>query len=396
MKKHLLLTLCSVAVVCGVVGCRTNSDPYFDATVKHVDMGGEMFVYKNLSASMRSCENIMAYLEQAAHRPHTKSAVRAFAGTLDLKSIKAVAQSSVQVAPRLHVYKSFVLIEKNSKSILSGKAFRDEPIDEIMKSLPADTRLAIYGNVNSSFLWTRINEEIAASGDKTLIGIMNNVKANFKAKGVDVDALTASLNGPMMLVVAGKSPLDIKFVVIIADKDGLLSNALRKKCPPEAGKSYFPVKDLPLFPKARLVYSEGCVLFVSDPKLLEQPAKMLGETKRFKKFAPQLPKKGCSFTIVDISKNFADTFNFIIPKEYMLLPLKPFSMITVDSASEDGIASVTVSNFSVPAVFPKLMEGAAKGLLAKTGGMTKAIKSKAAPAKKLSAPAKKPAKKSAK
>ena len=394
MKKHLSLALCSIVVVCGLAGCccKKASDPYFDATVKHVDAGGEMFSYVNLTTSMKSCENIMAQLEKAAHRASTKNAVKAFARTLDLKSVKAIAQSSVKVSPGLYVYKSFVLIDKDSKSILSGKATGNVRLDSIMGSLPADTRLAIYANIDNAYLWTRINEEIAASGDKALIETVNNVKINLKNKGLDVNALAASVSGPMMLVVAGQSPLGMKAVIIIADRDGVLSAALRKKYPPKAGESAYPINDLPFLPKAQLVYAKGCVMFVSDPKLLEKPAKMLKDTKWFGKFAPQLPAEGSGFMIVNISKKFAKTVNAFIPKDYTIFRLKPVSMVTVETASEDGIGSITVSDFSVPAIFPKTMEAVVCELISKADGMKKEIKSTAAPAKKLAAPAKKPAK----
>lgn len=397
MKKHFLLTLCSIAVMCGVAGCCTKSDPYFGATVKHVDMGGEMFSYQNLAASMRSVDNMLAHLEKSIRHPRAKSLVRVFAKSLDLKSIRAIAQSSVKVEPRLYVYKSFLLIDENSKSILSGKAERNQPLDAIMRSLPADTRLAIYTDVDSAFLWARLNEEIAASGDRKLIRIVNNAKANFKAKGVDIDALAESVSGPMMLVVTGQSPLGMQFAVIIADRDGVLSAKLRKKCAPKSGDSAYPVKDLPFFPRAQLVYADGCIMFVSDPKLLEKPAKMLGDTPRFRKFAPHLPKKGSGFMIVDISKNFAKSFNRFVPRNSKS-QLKPFSMITVDSVSKDGAESVTVSNISMLTVSAKIMETTFPTALSMAKRKLKAIRRRVAPApvRKPAAKTKKPAAKAKK
>lgn len=371
------------------------ADPFFEATVKHVDMGGEMFAYQNLTESMKSFEGIITSLENATRRPLVKSAVKAFAKTLDLGSFKGIAQSSVKVAPRLYVHKSFVLTEGNSRSILAGKAARNVRLDMIMRSLPADTRLAVYADVDSAFIWARITEEIIASGDQKLIQLVNETKANFKTMGIDVDALAASVNGPMMLVVTGKSPLELKFAVLIADKDGVLGAVLRKHFPPKAGENFYPIRKSQYLPQARLIYSERGILFVSDPKLLDPPAKMFGDTPRFRRFASLVPTEGSGFMIVDISKNFAKTFNAFIPNDYKPFQLRPFSMVTVESASSDGVGSVTVSNFSLPSVSPKIMAATFQKALSEAGKKVSGIKGKViqtAPAQKPAAPAQKPAK----
>ena len=358
MKKHLFMALGSVAATLCVAGCcgSTPRDPYFDATVKHVDFGGEKFSYSNVSAQAKSFDNTIKNISRfASDDPAVQNFVLVMGRMLDMTSFKGAAQSSVKMPQGIYVYKSFALTDENTKSVLSGKAVQSAKLDAIMKSLPADTRLAVYGNINSAYIWQRLDEEIAASGDKMMIQAWKNLQVKAKAKGVDLDNLAASVSGPMLLVVTGNSPFDLKIFVAVNDKDGVLSALLNKKYPPKAGESAHPIKSLAsTLPKAQLVYGDGCIMFVSDPAIMKKPEKMLGDTPRYRKYAAYLPTEGTGFVILNLSKKFTATVNAFIPPQYG--KLKPACLIGVDTAAEDGVGCVVVSNFSIPASCAKLSE----------------------------------------
>ena len=386
--------MCSVVAVFGLAGCCTSksSDPYFDATIKNVDQGGEMLSYCNITVPMRSWDKTVANFGKMSESndPATRNFFIAFAKMLDLTSFKAMAQSSVETEKGLYIYKQFVLTDPDTKSILAGEAMANNDVAPMIGSLPADTRLALYGNFNASYLLKRLTEEFAATGDKELIDGLAEIKAKSKAEGVDIDAWAESASGSMILVVTGESPLDMKILIGIADKDGVLSNLLRKKYQPKEGESSYPITGLKLFPKAQLVYSKGCIMLVSDPKIMEKPAKMLGATPRYAKYVKLLPKTGSGFMIVDVNQSFATLINIMVPEEKRGVTVKPFSLAMVDFSTEDGIACTAVSDFSLPmswvnimdSAMPVIMAQAKKNLAKKNAAEPKAAQpeTKAAPA----------------
>jgi hypothetical protein len=357
MKKHLFMTLGSVAAIFSLaVYGETPRDPYFDTTMKHVDAGGEMLSYNNISEQMKSFDNTIKNISSfATDDPAVQTAILIVGRTLDLTSFKGVAQSSANVERGVYVYKSFALTDENSKSVLSGKAVQKAELEPIMKSLPANTRLAVYSNINSQYLRQRLEEEIAASGNQKIIQAWNNFQIKAKAKGIDFNALASSVSGPMLLAITGSNPFDLKIVAIINDKDGVLSALLSKKFPPKAGESAHPVKSLESFmPKAQLVYGDGCIMFVSDPAIMKKPEKMLGDTPRYRKYAAYLPKEGSGFLVVNLSKKFTESVNAFIPPQYG--KLKPTCLFAVDTVAENGVGCVAASNFSIPSSFARLVE----------------------------------------
>lgn len=391
MKKHLLMTLCSIAVVCCTAGWDTikKTDPYFEATIKNVDIGGEMLLYQNISKPMRSCDRMLKGLGKVADEkdPTTQSLFVAFAKMLDVTSFKAIAQSSVKVEKGVYLYKQFVLTRKNTKSILAGEALKNEKLDHMIASLPADTRLALHGNFNMVYLLKRLTEEFAATGNKTLIDGLAKLRTQSKAEGVDIDAWAESACGPMMLVISGELPQDLKVAIAISDKNGVLSGLLRKQYKPKENESSYPITGIPIFPKAQLVYSEGCILLVSDPAILAKPAKMLGDDPRYSKYLPLLPKEGSGFMVVDVNPNFAALANFMIPEDKRCITIRPFRIVAVDCRRENGIASTMASNFSLPISGYKFINAMVPAMMKRAKGMAPQKKAPAATPAKAPAPA---------
>ena len=389
MKKLFLMALCSFAAACGGIAAEAPQklDPYFDTVIKHVDVGGELLFYRNVDSLMKACNDMIPLVGKLAGQndPAVQPVFDIVAKLLDLTSFKAQAVSSARIGRIVYVCKQFVQVDPNTKSVLSDKAFPNAPLENIMRSLPGNTRIAVYSNVNSAYIWARINEEIIASGDKRFISGLAKFKAKAMKKGVNVDALAASISGPMMLVVAGKNPNELKIAVAIADRDNVLSTLLRKSFPPKAGESAYQIKDLAIFPNAQLVYSERCVFIVSDPKILEKPAKMFGDVPRHAKFIARLPKEGSSFVIVDIPPKFAKFINAMTPAEYrQTFRMRPFFFAAVGTAYPDGMGSVIVSSFSLPMAYQRfvvaMLESAAKEIAEKNAAAPAAPAPTAAPA----------------
>ena len=360
MKKYLFTALCSIAIACGVGAAEApqQRDPYFETAIKHVDVGGELLFYQNTERLTKTFNRVISSLGKITGQddPTIQAGFDVTAKLLDLASFKAQTGSSVKLDRRLYACKQFVLVDPNTKSVLSGKAFPNTQLDNIMRSLPADTRIAVYTNVNTAYIWARINEEIIASGNTTLIAALARVRDEAQKKGVNIDALAASASGPMMLVVSGKTPVSLKIAIAIADKDNVLSARLRKSFPPKAGESTYPIRNLDIFPNAQLVYSEGCVLLASDPSILQKPEKMFGEIPRHAKYIAQLPKTGSGFVVVDIPPKFAEFINSMTPAEYrQVFRARSFSLVSVGTGYPEGMGSVTVSSFSVTMIYPHLM-----------------------------------------
>lgn len=326
------------------------ADPYFDTTIKYVDYGGEILTYANITVPLKSMTNIIAKAAKIAGKENT-SGLKAIEGMLrlmDLPSFKAFAQSSVAVEPNFYVYKEFYCIDGASKSIFGGKAVTNSKIKFL--NLPADTRLAMMCNFNSVYIWKRINEEVAATGDKMLIEAFNQLKAEAQKSGINIDDLVASVNGPVFMLLTGNNAADLKAMLYITDSKGAVSTELRKHFPEQNGEKFCAIKDLP-FPvaqNAQLIYGNGCVVFVSDPKILS-PEKKLGDLPQYKKYAAKLPEEGFFMLVTDISQQFAENISAMMPPEAKpFFQPKPFSLVTVGSAYQDGIGTVIASSFSVP------------------------------------------------
>ena len=334
------------------------ADPYFESTVGHVDTGGEMLTYVNITVPVRVGNGILMKATKvlASQSPEAAAGLKILMNLLDLPSFKAYAASSVEKEPDFFVYKDFLRIDSGSKSILRQLLTNSE-IN--FTNLPADTRLAIYFNINLSSLWTRINEEVAASGNRQLISGLADLKAMAQREGIDIDQVVASVNGPVFLLVTGNSIPELKVMVRIPDTNGVVAALLRKQFPPQNGNSFiFPGLPIPGAKDPQIIYGEGNITFVSNTALLETPAETLASRQQFAQYAEQLPREGCAMVLIDISKQFLDGITPELPREArsFVKRLTPISLVAVDFINEDGIGGVAASNFSLPMSFFNAVE----------------------------------------
>ena len=350
------------------------ADPYFESTMRHVDTGGEMLSYVNLTVPVRMGNGILAKAAKilAGESPESAGAIKILMNLFDLPSVKAYAASSIEKEPDFFVYKSFIRIDSSSKSVLLKCATNGE-IDFL--KLPADTRLALQLNINASAYWTRFNEEVAASGNQQLISNLANLKAMMQSEGIDIDRLAASLNGPVFLLVTGNSIQELKIMVRIPDANGSIAAQLRKQFPPQNGNVFlFPMLPIPGAKDPQIIYGDGVITFVSNAALLEAPAETLASRPQFAKYAEVLPREGSSLLLVDISKQFRDGIAPTLPAEAQpfVKRLTPISFVDVGFINEDGFGGVIASNFSVPmslfTAIEKLADAAFDMLAAQRGG----------------------------
>ena len=329
------------------------ADPYFYSTVKHVDIGGEMLVYSNISVATKALNNIALKIGKAvgAENETVRCAINCALNLLDVTSFKAFAQSSVEVEPGFFVHKAFVNFDNlNSNSILSGKAFPDTNMDFL--PLPADTRLAIVTNVNLGYIWKRVNDEIENNGDRVMTRWFVDFKAEAMRNGIDIPKIAESINGPVTLLVTGESVRELKVMLIVTDKNGSIGAALRKSgLLPRDGENIYHFGALPFLPGSRdaqLRYENGYVMFVSDPQI-RAAGKKLGDLPLYCKYAQVLPKNGHSMILFDLSQKMIDDIRGQLPYQARgVFNLKPVSIVFIEKNYPDGFGAVTASNFSVP------------------------------------------------
>lgn len=341
MKKLFI----GMALACGMA--LAAADPYFDATIKHVDQGGEMLDYQNVSSLTVMLNKAMAYLAAESGEVEAQRAVAFFSKLLDITSIKAQAQSSVKIEPMFYVYKGFTFIDPAGNSILMSRSVRDTELNFL--DLPADTLLAVYANINLGEVWKRVTDEINANPDKEMVKKFNDMLADAKKDGVDINAIAESIDGQIMILIAGENVMAPRIFAAIPDRTGALSAALNRKFPPAAGSSAYPLPAGDVMPNAQMIYSKNCVLFVSDPKVLEKPAQTLAANPRFAKYASKIAGKGVGYVVMNIPPQVASFANAMMPEDAAkMIKVKPFSFAAVNTISENGLGVEIASSFSIP------------------------------------------------
>ncbi len=334
------------------------ADPYFHTAIKNVDMNGEMLNYRNLTAVTAFVQNelpdifirVMESSGKAQLAPQDKAAWRErgnfILNLLNLTSFKAVAASSVKISPDLYVAKNSLVIAPESKSILLNKNVKNKPLDYM--SLPADTRLALAGEIDLGSAWQQIKLAAAKSADPETRQIITSAEA-LKMQGFDLDALFSALNGRFSVLLAGDDALTMRFKVELPDKNGALSALLKRFLPPAPGSNQAALPlPMPSGVPPMVIYAENTVILASDAAVLAKPAQTLASLPKFREFAKHLPPQGCSYIVCNIPQGATDTVNMLtsLNPDMPKLELKPFAFIAVGRATESGSADTVVSDFS--------------------------------------------------
>ncbi|MCI5780038.1 MAG: hypothetical protein MR051_09560 [Lentisphaeria bacterium] len=350
MKKFFL----GIACVCGIV--LTAADPFFHTAVKHVDTGGEMLMYQNLTTMMfvldRQLPNFLIQLaaadEDGKVSPElVKKGADVAMKLLDLMSFRAMAASSSEVAHRRFVYKSFTVISPESRSVLVNREAKNRPVNVL--DLPFDTRFALSLDIAPGAVWQQVKAEIAAAATPELSNLVSAVES-LKEEGIDVDSLLGSMSGELFILITGDSLENLGVRIDLPDRDGKLGAQLKTILPPAEGSNAAPLQ-LPVPAGApQVVYAPGKVQLVSDMKMLAAPEKTLAKRAVYAKYAKFLPAEGTDYFVVDIPKSLTDLGNTLIEAQSegtMALRLKPLFFAAVNRRTPEGIAGVAVSNFSL-------------------------------------------------
>ncbi len=336
----------------------TAADPYFNTAIKGVDTGGEMLSYRNLTATTAFIENELpeiiirqvAAVGKSQVTPQITNALRERLSlifkALDLASVKAVAASSVKISPNLFVSKNALVIDPASKSILLNKNAVNKPLDYM--SLPADTRLALAGEIDFGNAWQQIKQLISASSDPETQNILV-LAGNLKQQGIDLDAIFAALTGRFSLLLAGDDMFSMRFKLEIPDKNGALSALLKCFLPPKPGSNQVTLPlPMPTGVPPVMIYAEKALILASGGNVLTQPEQTLAALPEFREFARHLPLQGCSYMVCNIPQGATDTLDmlFSLNPEMPKLNIQPFAFISVGSKTAYGFSDVVVSDFS--------------------------------------------------
>lgn len=338
----------------------------FDATIKHVDMGGEMLQYQNTRALQEIVDKIPAvvkiFAEGEPMAPTIDSAVQSVIKLLNIKAIKAGAASSVEVAPGIYCLKDFILVDMQAKALFIDPDMPNTILD--WQGLPADTRIAIKQYVNLNRIWQMVYNEIKNNQDPQIRQLADMIDAVRQQQGIDIHALFASFDGDVEILLTGTSLEDAAAKVVIPDKNGSISALLKIVAPPQ-GDSNIATVPTPVA-NIKVIYEQGKITAVSNEKLLAEPVETLGDKAEYKKYARILPERGYGYCIVDLPAELINMGKAAIGDEKELLAvidmfIRPVSIVCVGSTKKDGFAATVASNFSI-AQLMQSFSGAAASL----------------------------------
>lgn len=374
MKKHLLASATAAFGVTLSAFAAPGAGAKFNATVKNVDMGGEMLVYEDMSVydsllndKLPKVLNIAFKGEEFA--PTVDAAVQSVLKLLNFTAFKAMAMSSVETEPGIYCCKAFSLIDMQAKSILLDPAWKNIRLD--WQDLPADTRIALKSQINLGHIWNMVYSEAVNSTDPQIKSLAM-MADSLKQQGIDIHALMASINGDLELLVTGTGPENVGIKLVLPDKNGAVSALLKGFMPPQQNNTaVFPTP----IGNIQIIYGSGKITAVTKPELLQKPAQSLISLPRYQKYASIVPADGVAYMIVDIPQevlNLVKT-NVNEPKfsEIFDLLVKPFSMICVSVVQNDGAKNVIASNFSIANVTQ--LSRASSGMLPSLGMLLPAL-----------------------
>ena len=319
----------------------------FQTTTKYVDFNGESLTYSNtrgieilLNEKLPQAVSIITK-KYPANDQKINALLRSIIKLANVSAFQAYAVSSVDNGNGTYTAKQFLMLDKNAKSIFIDPAAVNKPLDWL--SLPADTRLAVKGNINFGNAWSLIKKEINSTHPiyrETAIVFQNPM----------VSEIFENLNGDFELLLTGTTVDHLGFKVVLPDPSGKISALVKQNLGHmvKNGKIEIPVN-----PKLNIsiLFSKGKIVAVSSPELLAPQGKKLGSQPLYQKYAKILPKNGTGYAVFDLPQEFLTD----LEQKLKLMPeirdlikvfLKPVSAVSVSTAEKDGCLTVSASNFS--------------------------------------------------
>lgn len=356
MKKYLYVLILAASALALPLAATVPQTPQerFDATIKHVDLNGEMLMYYDPVEFYDLLEqNIPVFIQKCfANTPAGAAPAKSICGfvlrMINLKAFQTSACSSVRRQPDVYVLKSFTLIDFSRTSLLINPNIVNRKLD--WQDLPADTRMALKGTVDMGYLWDTLYNGIKNDPDPQISGFAQQIDAFLAAQQVNWKELANSFKGDFELLVTGTSMEDFAFKVVFPDQNGSISKLMKQTFAAQTQN------DVSVFPtpigNVTIAYTTGMITIYSNAKLLQKPAATLGSLPRYQQYAKYLPADANSYFIIDIPQELIDLLKAKlqdIPKvpECIDILLSPVSAVCTAGKTADGFNYVAASNFSI-------------------------------------------------
>lgn len=352
MRKHVWASLIAACGLTTSMWATPADTQAFEKTIKHVDMGGEALIYQNFKGTRKLLNELIpqAIKFLAEKAPEMQIAGPISEGVLRLININAfVAQagSSTEVVPGLYNAKAFLLLDRTQKSVFIDPAAVNAPLD--WQQLPANTRVALKLNINLDHAWQMIYDEIKKFPDPTIKASVDGIFQMAMQQGnIDLNQVIASINGDIELVVIGDSVDTLACKLVIPDKNGSITAAVKNMLPAQQdGSIIIPADE---FGMVHVTFQTGKITALWNQEKFAAVQDTLISRPEYKKFAELLPAEGNSYLVVDLSSQTIDKLlQNDIPAEaiaFISKFVKPFSMISVGGVTPDGMYTAAASDFS--------------------------------------------------
>ncbi|MBE6356426.1 MAG: DUF1559 domain-containing protein [Lentisphaerae bacterium] len=324
-----------------------------EAAIKEVDLGGEMLHWNDLTFLTPLINEqlpmaVKVFSQDSEYSATIDQSVKSILKLINIQAFKGLAASSIESAPGVYTYKTFLLADMQQPSILLDTTAKNVPLNWL--ALPADTRLAFKGHVNLARVWQMIYAEMKNNPDPVIREAAGEIVAEAAKTGFDINKLAAALDGEMELLLTGTNIQDVAIKVVIPDKNGAISELLKQALPPRQGTNT-AIIPTPIGINIQVIYEAGKITAVSNPRLLQRPSQTLATLPHFRQYATLVPDTGTGYFVLDIPQDVLNMLRALCNETPELVKLfdifiKPCSLVMVGQTTPNGGKSVTASNIS--------------------------------------------------
>ncbi len=264
----------------------------FQETVKHIDQGGIYLNYSKFPDLTRLCEILTKANDTFAGSldPAQQQQFQLISATigdvisiLNLQAIQATAVSdrldgSYQGNP-LHLIRSYTMLESSRpEGALFAFAPENQPFTYLDR-IPVNARLAFDGHLTPGKVWQEVSKRNTTVKNPLIAqGMMMAEQACEQNLSVSLPALLNSISGEYFLLVTSDSAdgmLSGMVMVVIPDRDGVLSGVLRKSLASAnqgqpLGEVFRVPRDpgMPPWLAPEIRFEAGRVVILSNPAIL--------------------------------------------------------------------------------------------------------------------------------
>ena len=354
MKRKIFTIFCAIFALAVTAAPVSAERALFERTVKNVDCGGITLTYLNtsmLTGKLMELPELVKKILIVADG--SKADIRIapeltgiLVQALNPGAYQAFAASTVQKSENLYINKCFLTMN-NTPALFNAFVRGNSPLD--WHKLPANTRLAFKFPVNGSMLFDRLYQGFANAKSPELRKIVTLID-DLKKQGIDIKAISSSLNGDVLAVLTGSDIKDLAFRVEIPDTNGVISAFLQLAFVKRQGENFsrLPMPENATL-QARIYYAQGKVIAVSHPKALTV-TNTLASLPVFRNFAPFLPKAGYAYSLINLDAETIDNIAKSANIKFLPRMIKPFTVIDISVKAPDGLASIGASTADTAAI----------------------------------------------